>query len=268
MATKSIERFTRGKSRFYPVDGENYPSVTSVTAVYNKEALPNWAGKRNRERTCDEAATLYGEMAETGTMLPQSWFRSSLWSRIEKRAFHLEEARAAADLGTLAHARCEWVNDRRMGRTVGADPITVGALQAGTLTPQEIERALWASLAYEQWMADHRVEPIATECVVASRKHGYAGTADLVAYVDGARSLVDLKTSSGLWNEMRCQVAAYFTAWNEEHPDEPCERAYLLRLPKKLTDPDFEAREVADLSSHMDGFLHMLGVWRWQESCK
>lgn len=261
--TTNRGRFNKGKDRFYQFAECLDPSVTSITSVLAKPALVNWSGKLNRERTCDEAAALYDEIGER--RMPADWFRSSLWSRVERRVFHNEEAKAAADLGTLAHERCEWVVRRRLGQPVGADPITVVAAGAGTIPPKDLERALWSSLAFEDWLGKNRVEPIASEVVVHHLDHHYAGTTDLVARVNGEVAIIDLKTSSAIWNDMHLQVAAYLSAYNSEvQSNEQATTAYILRLPKKLTDPEFEAVEITDLDGHLSGFLHLLGAWRWQ----
>jgi hypothetical protein len=269
-STVKAARYTKGKDRFYHVDGEQLPSVTSILQVLGKPALVNWAGKLNRERAAEEAATLYSEMAETGAMFPAAWFRSTLFSRIQGRVFHNEEARAQADIGTVAHERCEWSVKKKMGAEVSPqDPIS--GPRAMALPIADRERALWASIAFDDWMAKNRVEPIATEIVVAHRKYGYAGTADLVARVNGAVSLIDLKTSSGIWPEMRLQVAAYRAALNSpgglpvpvEMTMPIATTAHIVRLPKKVSDPEFEAVEVGNLDAHMDAFLSLLNVWKW-----
>lgn len=269
----TINRFQRGRDRFYPIDGEDYVSVTTVTSCLSKgEALMNWAGKLNRERVCEEAANLYASVCQSGAQMPPAWFRSSLWAQVERRTFHLEASKAAADIGTVAHARCEWVVQKRLGRSVGGDPI-----DACSLTDEDKDRALWASLAFEDWVKDNHVEPVATELVVAHRQHRYAGTLDLLARVNGDVSVIDLKTSSGLYDEMKIQVAAYLNAYNAEmemaggfYSDQDTNshllatRAYLVRLPKKTTDPDFEAVEVLNLDEHFAAFLALRRVWEWK----
>jgi hypothetical protein len=256
--TTKAARYTKGKDRFYHIDGRQLPSVTTILSCLSKPALVNWAGKLTRERMCDEAADFYA----LGAQLSRDGFRSELWKRVEKRVFQNEAAREAADLGTLAHARCEWVIQKRLGRPVGPDPVTSDT----TLTPADRERALWASLSFEDWMAKNDVQPMQTEIVVHHPDHHYAGTADLVARVNGVISLVDLKTSSGLWPEMYLQVAAYRAAYNSEAQSNfQAVTAHLVRLPKKITDPEFEAVEVANLDSHLEGFLSLFSVWKWMQ---
>ncbi len=62
----------------------------------------------------------------------------------------------------------------------------------------------------------HKVKFVSTERIVYSKKHDYIGKMDAEAMVDGKRVLVDFKTSSGLYNSVRMQTAAYQKADEEE----------------------------------------------------
>lgn len=265
--TTKNARYTKNGARFYSIDGRQLPSVTSITAMLNKPALPNWAAKLTRERMCDEAASLYA--VASGPSFTEKAFRAELWKRVEKRAFQNEFMREAADLGTLAHAQCEWIVNRAMGGVMGPDPITCARATAETDEARLIiDRALWASMSFDQWVTDHDVKFIASELMVADPVVGYAGTLDLVAVVDGRRAVVDLKTSSGIWPEMYLQVAAYWNAYNIDtvRPAmENMETAYILRLPKKLSDPDFEYVEIDDLPGHFAAFCALAKVFAWSE---
>ena len=42
--------------------------------------------------------------------------------------------------------------------------------------------------------------------------------------------------------------------------------AYILRLPKKVTDPDFEAVRVERLDDHFKAFLALKDVFAWHEA--
>lgn len=261
--TTKAARFMQGSSRFYRVDGELLPSVTSIIACLSKPVLVNWAGKVNREAMCAEAASFYAGLTEP---LAAEKFRSELWKRVEKRVFHYEQSKAAADLGTLAHARCEWIIRKMMGEAVGPDPIEVSKV-TDEMPEAARNRALWASMAFEDWIKNNSVAPIATEVVVAHRTHRFAGTADLVACVDGRVAVIDLKTSSGIYPEMYMQLAAYRIAMIDDPAQPDPVDAYVLRLPKKESDPDFEAVKVDRLDAHLAGFLALRDVFLWTKEC-
>lgn len=261
--TTKAARFTKGQSRYYNVDGVMLPSVTSILACLSKPVLVNWAGKVNREAMCAEAADFYAALPGP---LERDKFRAELWKRVEKRVFHNEQSKAAADLGTLAHARCEWIISGMLGREIGKDPDLI-ARDAASGPTGDIDRALWASLSFLDWIRENNVEPIDTEVVVAHRGHGFAGTADLIAKVHGVVSVIDLKTSSGIYPEMYMQLAAYRIAMVDDPALPSPEDAYVLRLPKKETDPDFEAVKVDRLDAHLAGFLALRDVFLWQKEC-
>ena len=117
-------------------------------------------------------------------------------------------------------------------------------------------------------MEAHKVEPIATEFKIFSRKHMYAGTCDLDAVIDGERCIVDFKTSSGIYPEMLLQTAAYQFARAEElyggelWGDQPnkYDARWIVRFDKKTG--KFEAKRFDDFESDFQGFLGALQLYR------
>jgi len=60
--------------------------------------------------------------------------------------------------------------------------------------------------------------------------HGYAGTIDIIAEVDGVRGIIDLKTSTAIVKEHALQTAAYLQAYNKTKGIVECETRWILRL--------------------------------------
>src|SRR5208282_6385084 len=92
-------------------------------------------------------------------------------------------------------------------------------------------------------------KPLMVEFTVVSKKYGYAGTADLLAEVDGVLTLVDWKTGKAVYKEAHLQNAAYRNALQEMEIYDGCTMplaGLVLRLPKTETDPDFEVVQAAD----------------------
>jgi len=81
--------------------------------------------------------------------------------------------------------------------------------------------------AFLDWNNKHSVEYLEAERLVYSKEHEYVGHLDTVALVDGEITLVDYKTSSGIYSSMHYQVTAYKLAYNEE-------MEYLGRPEKKI----------------------------------
>ncbi len=261
--------------RFYdiPGGGEAYPSITNILGVVNKPALVHWAGKVEREACIAAAAKLFidcpaelmllledydaaspndEEAKDKARLALTATYTSLLTASIGKQKAAQKELEAAAAIGTEAHAACEWMFRLQMGLKVGPEPV-IG------------ERAKIAKAAAEAWAKEHGFEPIRSEQVVYSHRYRYAGTFDLLGYVDGRLTLIDLKTSKAVYDEMRLQLAAYWWAL-QEMGLEKAERAMVLRLPKLATDPEFEAVEVDSLETHLQAFLHAAELWRWQHA--
>ena len=85
--------------------------------------------------------------------------------------------------------------------------------------------------AYCNWQVDHRIKTFAAEVQVVSEAHQYAGTADLIAEIDGVVIVLDFKRSTHVSPEHRIQPHAYY-AWNEQHPDQNVAAYHLVQLHK------------------------------------
>ncbi len=71
-------------------------------------------------------------------------------------------------------------------------------------------------LGFLAWYKAHKVKFIEAERVVYSIEHGYVGTLDVVARVDGILTLIDYKTCNILYPSFVIQVAGYWKAMVEE----------------------------------------------------
>jgi hypothetical protein len=101
------------------------------------------------------------------------------------------------------------------------------------LPPESVDKAENALLAFYQWRDAFQLTVLETEVALVSQEYGYGGTIDYVAEVNGARVIVDLKTSGGIYGDMWVQLAAYGELWKENHPDDPIAGYYILRIDKE-----------------------------------
>jgi hypothetical protein len=83
--------------------------------------------------------------------------------------------------------------------------------------------------AFLNWLKGHKVNLLAADKKVISKKHFYAGTTDIVAEIDGTLGILDIKTSSNFWDEHFMQTAAYCQAFNETEP-EKVKTHWILRI--------------------------------------
>ncbi|MCM8763732.1 MAG: PD-(D/E)XK nuclease family protein, partial [Candidatus Omnitrophica bacterium] len=158
----------------------------------------------------------------------------------------------AADTGTKVHSAIE--KYLRNGQPSSFSP------------PQEAGTAFSAFL---KWLETNHLEPVALEGVVVSLEHGYAGTFDMLATVDGTLWLVDFKTAKDFFAEYVMQLSAYKAAieemggyWVREGENYvfkpllvPIETVGILRLDKETGVPHFKAYSEEELSQALEKFI-------------
>jgi hypothetical protein len=117
------------------------------------------------------------------------------------RTLHKQKKNDAAKGGTSFHNVIEhYINTVINGHTFCMD-----------ITKEQSD----GLMLFQNWVSEHNVKFIAAERPVASLEYCYAGTADIIAEVDGVITLVDLKTTGAIYNTALMQVAAYAEALNE-----------------------------------------------------
>jgi PD-(D/E)XK nuclease superfamily len=154
----------------------------------------------------------------------------------------------AATVGTLAHylVECE---------LAGVEP------ELGDFTPNQIDRAGHSFSHFQQWRAQHDLSPVLVEAQLVSERYRYGGTVDCVAWFDEDLTLLDFKTSSGIYEEMKWQVSAYM-ALAAEH-GQRCTGARILRIPRNDSDGLLEhvlSRSELETGWHI--FSHALSIYR------
>lgn len=167
-----------------------------------------------------------------------------------------EEARRiskeATDWGTGIHALVEHVGRRNFA--------ALNAEEAALIAP------------YMQWADEHVSIFLGVEKLLVSRHHGYAGTTDAIAIVNGDRypAILDFKTSATALGitEWRLQTAAYVIA-AEEHLGLICRRRIIVRLARKEPDT-LHVHELPEdaLTEDKECFLSLLRVWKWQQAAE
>ena len=200
--------------------------VTEALGVINKPALIPWAAKMTTRYLAD-----YMGQPITSELLDEA----------RKNFRNIRDE--AADLGTAVH---NWIESY---------------IKKGVKDLPDDERILNGITAFLRWTKENDVQFISSERMVYSREHHYIGTMDAEAIVNGNRCVMDWKTSKGIWNEMRYQVAAYQIAAIEEGSEYAGPR-WIIRFDKGTS--EFEAHELPleDLSFDMEAFLAALTLKR------
>lgn len=174
-------------------------------------------------------------------------------------------SRQATDIGSMAH---NWLEARIKAQIAGEHYYAA---------MPESPQACNCILAALDWMEKHKFRPVVSESKVYSRKWGFAGTTDWIAYITGCGdpeccpfvgevlALGDFKSSKQLYDEYRAQLASYQEAWEELHPDQLIAVRVILRLGKE--DGKFEPMVLMpeEFETDLDGFLGTLQAFNWMK---
>lgn len=223
------------------IEGDEFvvlPSVTTITGFMDRSApLMAWAVKlccakvkadfqHGREYTVDEFDSLLSEA---------------------KRSYRTY-TEAAAETGSIAHDYLQrWIEAQVAGveftEPLPEDPRAASGVQAAL-----------------RWIADNNVKFVFTERKIYSPEHGYAGTADALAYVNGVLSLLDWKTSNAIRTEYRFQVAAYAHAIEQEL-DLDIQQSFVIRLGKENAELEVLHISKEEQRHDLTVFLSLLDSW-------
>ena len=154
---------------------------------------------------------------------------------------------AAAEIGTLAHAMIE----ERVKRMLG---VAFNEVDPRAYSGETWERARVAFTAFLAWEETQEVAYLASEVRMVSEWWHYGGTLDVVATVGGVLSLLDIKTSNGLYPEHRIQLAAYRQLWRENNGEWLV--PHLIQLGK--TDGAFHHHALGSLDKEWEAFMILL----------
>ncbi len=228
------------KRHVYRVNGDIVPGVTGIVGVLDKSGpLLGWGVKL--------CAEYWKEHVKPGESYDELQLNELY---VESKRQHRKKKGTAANIGTMGH---EWAEKYALAVLNGTDKPEVPVSK----TLQNI------CLGFQEWWETHDVEPIEAEFKVYSRLHGYAGTCDLDALVDGKRSIVDYKTGSGVYKEVGMQMAAYQSARYEERGIEYDQRL-VVHLDK--TNGNVEQHDFPDYDKDVLGFLSALGLFKWTKT--
>jgi len=223
--------FDENRHMYFNDKKEHLMSVTTATGVVDKSGpLMGWAVKMAKNYLID------------------NWKAGEKITESEKIAM-IEEAgkqhrifkKKAADIGTQIH---EWAENWIKGRNPEM--------------PKE-EKVVNGITAFLKFNQENKVKWKDSERFVYSKKHNYCGILDAVGRIGKELVLIDFKSSNGIYDEMRFQVAAYQLAYEEE-TEKKIDRSIILRFGKE--DGEFEVKELPDYNKDKKAFLACLELKR------
>lgn len=261
MSPRNAETTLAGRT--YTFRGQSVPSVTTILKAYPKPGLLWWAAK--------EAALLVTRTLD-----------AEVTSKKVKQRL-MEEAQAAHEATATHQTRhkrtCDFTPDIVNWLAGASTRLRDAAGERGTAVHEAAERdddladvpenAKDAYVSYRQWVADYQPVILAKEFQVFDALHGYGGSGDLIAEVNGVVYLIDLKTSKSLHHDMRLQLAAYRYAAEcingDDYDDEAWEA--LMRVERTailhLTDEGYGFYEVKAGPDEFDRFLSVKDTYEF-----
>ena len=155
----------------------------------------------------------------------------------------------AAQTGTLAHALCE--------ADINAQDYEIPE----DYTEAQTGKAMKALFAFREWREQAKPNFLHAELKMISERLRSGGTADGIFEMNGKTYLYDIKTSKGVYEEMKVQLGAYTGFYEELNPTEVIHGGVILRLDKESGDFHYHAisRETLDVGYKI--FKHCRAIY-------
>ena len=183
---KKIDLVFNEKDHSYMLNGIYVPGVTTAIGVLPKPALVPWAAKLTSEAI---GKLIDPDKPYTRTEIDELCKKGKMAWR--------EKKESSADKGTEAHKFLE-----SYVKTAFQEDVVTFPLPTDPDVKNSIEK-------FMQWEKEHTVEWMMSEVRIASEEHQFAGTLDALAVVDGRLTLIDFKTSAGIYESFYIQTAGY-----------------------------------------------------------
>jgi len=222
----------------YKVGNKIVYGVSSIVSIIDKPALMYWAVNQciDNLKGIWEAGKSYDEI--------------EIIKALETaKNIHTEKKNQSATIGELAH---KWIENYIKSKIEGKEPPA----------PPLNEQLKNSIDAFLKWEKENNVEWLESERKIYSKKYDYAGTLDAEAIVNNELSIIDFKTSQGIYDEYLLQVSAYLYA-REEETKKDYKNIYIVRIGKN---GDLETKKIKDkeLKDCFKAFIGCLEVYKWQ----
>lgn len=195
MTEPKITTFRRGSSRWYrnPLTGDEYVGVTSITGKFPKEWLGAWNAKLTAEFAVENIGSLFQMILDAEKAPNPEAARKAVVDHLKGAPRRYTSA--AADTGSDVHALIDRI-------IKGEDPASM------RIHPDH-RGYVDSFLAFVE---KYEPEWLFSEVTCFSDAHGYAGTLDGLARIDGKTVVTDVKTGRSYYPETAGQIALYAAA--------------------------------------------------------
>ena len=126
-------------------------------------------------------------------------------------------------------------------------------------SPNQISAAENAFIKWLMWRDKNKFELIGSEMQLVSESLEYGGTLDIFAKVNGVPTVLDIKTSKGVYSEQRTQVVAYKKLLQENGHDVRDSR--VIRIGRDENE-GFDDILIGGEDLHWTRFLACLNLYR------
>lgn len=220
------------KSHVYDFQGQLFTGVTTILNVLNKPFLVPWAAKM----VAEDLKPKWEEVKKIT--------KKADWDKLvdASKGASTRKADKAKDIGHQVHA---WIE--------------------GYITNQELElpedqQVVDCIRQFLKWNKERKPEWLASEAIVASMNHRFAGTVDALCILDGKMTVLDFKTSNQISDDYALQLAGYQIALEEMGIQ--IEQRSIVRIPKDGK-PVEEWIVDTPLDFDKETFLRCREIHRW-----
>lgn len=165
---------------------------------------------------------------------------------------------ALATAGTLAHymVECSVMGEER-------DPDYMREF-----SPIDVDRAETSLIKFEEWKAKHTIKLLGHEEELVSEVHKFGGKIDLLLELDGAVTLVDIKTAKALYgpgDDKWAQLAGYWVLCEEA--GKCLANAAILRIGREPAE-GFEYVEMPNVDAQIRRFFICQDLYKVQQELR
>lgn len=132
-------------------------------------------------------------------------------------------------------------------------------------TPNQVSMSEKCVSKFNMWLTENKFKVIRAEQQLVSEKYKFGGTCDIYCDLNGKKTLIDLKTSKAVYQEMKYQVAAYKALLVEN--GYPVEEVRIIRIGRNDKE-GFEDVNVSNLDLHWKVFAHLKRVYEIERDIK
>lgn len=232
-----VVEYTEGPPRKYTVNGDVVPSVTQILGALDKPALIWWG----MQTGVNGLAALHRQGVEIPWEDPEGCCK--LLTEHKLTVNHVRDT--AATRGQSIH----------------------DALEAFAATGEipDLDQFLAEDRGYVQGLARAMLaltpEFVATEVMVGSAVHGFAGRYDAKCVIDGRTVLIDLKTSKRTYPTQMLQMAAYALA-DAEMGNDPVDGCLVVNVHAD------GSHEITESYATAEMFLGVKAAWEAMQELK